>query len=68
MTRKIKLSKRASQKLDELLYYLEAEWSTKVKKDFIRKLAKSLSLIQKNPDSFQKSDSIKGLHKCVITK
>jgi plasmid stabilization system protein ParE len=68
MIRKIKLSKRASRKLDKILYYLENEWSAKVKNDFIYKLNKSLALIQKNPDSFQKSDSVPGLHRCVISK
>ena len=68
MNRKITLSKRASNKLEKLLKYLEAEWSEKVKRDFIGKLDKSLSIIQKNPDSFEKSDLIKGLHKCVVTK
>jgi plasmid stabilization system protein ParE len=68
MIRKVKLSTRASRKLDKLLSYLENEWSTKVKKEFIHKLNTSLSLIQKNPDSFQKSDSVPGLHRCVISK
>ena len=40
--RKIILSKRASEKLDELLDYLEREWSTKVKLNFINKFDKSL--------------------------
>ena len=68
MIRKIKLSKRASNKLEKLLDYLENEWSLKIKNDFIKKLDKSLSLIQENPDYFQKSDTVKGLHRCVITK
>ena len=68
MIRKIKLSKRALNKLDKLLEYLEKEWSLKVKNDFIKKLDKSLNLIKENPDYFQKSISVKGLHRCVITK
>ncbi len=39
--RKIKLSKRASKKLEKLLEYLELEWSLKVKEDFIKKLNKT---------------------------
>ena len=68
MIRKIKLSKRASTKLDKLLYYLETEWSLKVKTEFIKKLDKSLSMIQDNPEFFAKSDKIKGLHRCIVTK
>ena len=68
MKRIIKLSKRTKNKLEKLLEYLEINWSEKVKKEFIEKLDHSLSLIQENPDSFQKSNIIGGLHKCVITK
>lgn len=68
MIRKIKLSKLASKKLDILLEYLESIWSPKVKKEFIKKLDKTLLLIQKNPEYFQKSNLITGLHRCVITK
>ena len=56
MVRTVKLSKRASRKLDILLEYLETEWSLKVKKEFIEKLDKTLQLIQNNPDTFPKSD------------
>jgi plasmid stabilization system protein ParE len=54
MIRKVKLSRRASKKLDKLLLYLETEWSVKVKNAFIKKFDKSLSLIQDNPKSFPK--------------
>ncbi len=66
--RKIILSKRASNRLEELLEYLELEWSLKVKNDFIKKLDKSLSQIQKFPNSCPKSDIVTGLHVFVVTK
>jgi plasmid stabilization system protein ParE len=66
--RKIILSKRASNKLEKLLEYLELEWSLKVKIDFIEKLDKSLKRLQKFPESCQQSDLIKGLHMLVVTK
>jgi len=65
---KIKLSKRASNKLEKLLVYLELEWSLKVKNDFIKKLDKSLERVQKFPESCQQTDFMKGLHMLVITK
>lgn len=68
MKREIRLSKRAMKKLDSLLVYLENEWSTKVKHNFILKLDKSLKQIQKLPDSFPESEKIRGLRKCVVTK
>jgi len=66
--RKVILSKRASNKLDKLLKYLELEWSVKVQQDFIRKLDKSFDHIQKFPQSCIRTNFIKGLHKLVITK
>jgi plasmid stabilization system protein ParE len=68
MKREIRLSNRAMKKLDSLLVYLEKEWSTKVKQDFILKLDKALKQIQKLPDSFPESEKIRGLRKCVVTK
>ena len=66
--RTIKLSTRASKKLDKLLKYFETEWSFKVKSDFIKKLDKSLKQIQKYPDSCQQTDFVKRLHMLVVTK
>lgn len=68
MKREIKLSKRAVRKLDSLLVYLEEEWSTNAKLEFVLKLDKSLKQIQKLPDSFPESEKIIGLRKCVLTK
>ena len=67
MSRVIKLSKRTTKKLNELFEYLENEWSAKAKIDFIDKLDRILKLIKSNPESFQKSELVKGLHQCVIT-
>ena len=66
--RKIVLSKRASNRLEKLLEYLELEWSLKVKNEFIKKLDKSLTQIQKFPESCPQTDFVKGLHMFVVTK
>lgn len=68
MKREIKLSKRAAKKLDDLLVFLEKEWSVKAKHDFIHKLTKLLKQIKQLPDSFPESEKIKGLRKCVVKK
>jgi len=68
MIREIRLSKRAMKRLENLLVYLEEEWSAKVKHDFVRKLDKSLKQIQKLPDSYPESEKIRGLRKCVLSK
>jgi len=65
--RKVILSKRAAKKLEKLLEYLENDWSEKVKADFIKKLDKSLDQVKKHPESTEKSELKKGLHRCVIT-
>lgn len=68
MKREIRLSKRAMKGLENLLVYLEEEWSTKVKHEFVLKLDKSFKQIQKLPDSFPESEKIRSLRKCVVTK
>jgi plasmid stabilization system protein ParE len=68
MNRKIRLSKRASRKLEKLLIFLEEDWSIKVKKDFLFKLEVALKQIRKLPESFPESNKIPGLRKCVVTR
>ena len=63
MNREIRLSKRAMKQINALLVYLEKEWSTKVKTNFILKLDESLKQIQKLPGIFPESEKIKGLRK-----
>lgn len=58
MKRDIRLSSRAMKKLDDLLVFLEKEWSAKVKHNYILKLEKSFNQIQKLPDSFPESEKI----------
>jgi plasmid stabilization system protein ParE len=59
MKREIRLSKRATKRLENLLVYLEEEWTIKVKHDFVLKLDKSLKQIQKLPDSFPGNSLLK---------
>ena len=68
MTREIRISGRAMRKLENLLSFLETEWSVKVKKEFVLKLDNSLKQIQNLPDSCPESGKIKGVRKCIISK
>ena len=68
MAKKVSLSKRASIKLDKLLFRLEEEWSVEVKKEFVGKLDRAIEIIAANPDAFPISNLQKGIHKCVVTK
>ncbi|MCK4663373.1 MAG: type II toxin-antitoxin system RelE/ParE family toxin [Bacteroidales bacterium] len=64
----VSLSKRAKNKLERLLEYLETEWSEKVKNDFITKLNRSIKQISFLPDICPESNEFPGLYKCVVTK
>ena len=66
--RKVIISKRASTRLNLLFEYLEQNWSTKVKNEFIDKLDKSINLITIHPETCEESSLRKGLRKCVVTK
>lgn len=68
MDRKVIISKRASLKLTQLLDYLREEWSDKVRNEFIEKLNRVILIIRKNPEGFEHSKFVKGLHRCVVTK
>jgi plasmid stabilization system protein ParE len=66
--REIILSRTAAIKLENLLNYLEGEWSSRVKQKFIQKLDNSIHLIQNYPLSFEKSEIKIDLYRCVVTK
>lgn len=61
-------SKKAKIKLENLLCYLEKEWSEKSKNDFIKKLDRSIAQISKLPVSCPESKKFPCLFKCVVTR
>jgi plasmid stabilization system protein ParE len=66
--KEIVFSTRARLKLEQLLDYLETEWSVKVKLSFIAKLDNALLQISKMPESCPLSKKKKGVHKCVVNR
>lgn len=66
--RKVVLSKRASLRLEDLLNYLEVEWSVKVKMNFIEKFDNSIELIKQFPESSRKSNVVNNLRMHVVTE
>ena len=66
--KKVVLSKRAADKLEKLLIYLETNWSERVKQNFIKKFDNSVKFISLFPEATEKSNLKKGLHRCVVTK
>lgn len=65
---KVSISARAEKNLDDLISYLETEWSARVKENFIKKLLNTINLISKNPHLFPASKIKKDVHKCLVTK
>ncbi len=61
------LSQTAGDQLHHIIDYLEQQWSTKVRDNFITKLQRSMQAIEKMPYSFPASEAFPGLRKCVIT-
>ena len=68
MARTVKLSKKASAKLENIITYLETEWSEKVRNEFIQKLDNALEHLSQFPASHPRSESVKGLRRFVISK
>ncbi|TRW25298.1 type II toxin-antitoxin system RelE/ParE family toxin [Flavobacterium zepuense] len=64
----INLSDLAARKLDDLLDYLEREWSLKIANNFEDNFEKKLLHISKYPESCIKSKQFPNLHLCVVTK
>lgn len=65
---KIFLSILAEAKIEDLLIFLETNWNTKVKNDFLEKLNLKMSQVSQLPQSCQQSKHFPGLYKCVVTK
>ncbi len=68
MTREVVLSAVAKKKLEQLLGYLEIEFSFKTKQNFISLLEKIVERISKYPESFPKSAKVTSVRRCVINK
>lgn len=62
------LSKRSKKQLESLLEYLEVKFSTLVQQKFITKFDNVILIIQKNPDTFRKSEVNEKIRKCVLSK
>ena len=68
MTREVILSAVAKKKLEQLLNYLEEEFSQSIKFNFISALEKVLKRVTQYPESFPRSLKMKSVRKCLIGK
>ncbi len=66
--KKIVLTKRAADSLENLFQYLENEWSVKVRNEFIKKFENAVYQIQKFPEIAPASKEIPNLHRYILTK
>jgi len=62
------LSQTAYDQLHQILDYLEENWSSTVRDNFLDKLERSMGAIGRFPNSSPSSQNFPGLRKCVITK
>ncbi len=62
------LSKEANDELNEILDYLEDNWSINVSNNFLDKLIRVMDILEQMPYSYPSSEKNSGLRKCVITR
>lgn len=68
MALKVTISERAEKNLDDIMLYLEEEWSIRVRDNFRKKLIKAVEQIAKSPELFPSSAIKKNVRRCVVTK
>jgi plasmid stabilization system protein ParE len=66
--RKIIFSKRSKTQLEDLLDYLEYEFSFLTKSKFVDNFDRVVYIIQNDPETFVISELNKNFRKCVISK
>lgn len=65
--RSIKWSLEARANLDNIITYLETEWTEKEVRNFSERLESQLLLIGRTPDIYKKSLRKEGLRECQVT-
>lgn len=66
--REVFLSELAAGKLDNLLTYLEEEWSINISLEFLKRFEEKLNQVSHFPESCPSSERYPNLFRCVITK
>jgi plasmid stabilization system protein ParE len=65
--RRIEWSLEARSNLDNIITYLENEWTEKEVRNFSERLEKQLSLLLQTPEVYKKSLRKEGLRECQVT-
>ncbi|HRI62418.1 MAG TPA: type II toxin-antitoxin system RelE/ParE family toxin [Saprospiraceae bacterium] len=65
---KIIFTDEAQGQLDELLYYLETEWSPRIRARFLTRLQSFLAIIERMPKAFQATEfpAAENARRCVV--
>ncbi len=64
---KVRISKLTAYKIEELLEYLEKQWSPSAKEELIKKLDEKIQVLSQHPLAFPQSTIRPELRKLVIT-
>jgi plasmid stabilization system protein ParE len=64
----VTISQRAQDNLINILYYLEVNWSERIKTGFLKRLIKLIGYIKENPYLFPISEYGQDVRRCMITK
>lgn len=62
----VTISQRAEKNLDEIIHYLESEWSISVRDNFLALLKEKIEFIASNPWMYQASKKRKRIRRCVV--
>ena len=65
---KIRWTEEATKNLENIIIYLETNWTTKELKKFFQKLEKQFLLLSIFPEAYPLSQKKKNIHRCVLTK
>lgn len=65
---KVTISERAEQNLDNIVRYLETEWSLRVRDKFLEILKTKIEQISRMPQMYEASSKRKTIRRCVVSK
>jgi len=65
---KITISERAEQNLDNIVRYLDTEWSVRVRDKFLEVLKTKIEQIARTPQMYEASSKKKTVRRCVVSK
>ena len=62
------LSQKAEKQLENILQYVEAKFSERIRKELAKKIYNCFKLIENDPELFSFSNYNNSLRKCVVSK